>query len=186
MASRILERKWILLSAATLISTLVITAGVFSTRRLRSQQAEQQPRVNYMPPFFSKVKQMEIVRASLWISDRAVEPVGVEIEIKNNSKKDVVAVDLVCGEGSITHNGLTDEEHPVVVMGPNETTTIRMDFSEMTFGAPLVVSAVTYADGTEEGDEKSLRRIHLAREHDRAVIKAQKERDTQKGGVGKP
>lgn len=92
-----------------------------------------------------------------------------------------MAFDLVCGDGSITRNGLTDDENPVVVMKPNETTTIQMDFSEMTFGAPLVVSAVTYGDGAEEGDAKSLRRMHLARKHDRAVMKAKKERDAQKG-----
>lgn len=182
MASRIAQRKWLLLFATLLITASVVTAAVFNARRQRAQnQAEQQPRVNHMPPYFSKVKNLEIVRASIWMDSG--EAVGVEIEIKNNSKKDVMAVDLVCGEGAVTRNGLTDEEHPVVVMRPGETTTIRMDFSEMTFGAPLVVNAVTYADGTEEGDQKSLRAMHLAREHDRAATKAKKERDAQKGVV---
>ena len=177
MANRITKRKWVLLFASMLIGASLITAAVFSGKR---QQAEQQPRVNHMPPVFSKVKNLEIVRASIWTLETG-EAVGVEVEIKNNSKKNVMAVDLVCGDGAITRNGLTDEENPVVVMKPDETTTIRMDFSAMTFGAPLVVSAVTYGDGTEEGDKKSLRAMHLARKHDRAVMKAKKERDAQKG-----
>ncbi len=183
MTNRIAKRKWFLVFAALLIAASAVTATVLNARRQKAQNhvEQQQPRVNYMPPYFSKVENLEVVRASIWIAEPGPQPIGVEVEIKNNSKKDVMAVDLVCGDGGITRNGLTDEEHPIVVMRPNETTTIRMDFSEMTFGAPLVVSAVTYADGTEEGDKKSLKLMHLAREHDRAVIKAKKERDAQKG-----
>jgi hypothetical protein len=46
-----------------------------------------------------------------------------------------------------------------------------MSFSAMSADAPLVVSAVTYADGTEEGDEKSLRAMHKIRDHDKKVMK---------------
>ena len=131
-----------MLFAAMLIAALLISAVVFSAKRQQpNKQVEQQPRVNYMPPLFSKVKNLEIVRAS--IINPGTAAAGVEVEIKNNSNKDVMAVDLVCGDGSITRNGLTDEEHPIVVIKPNDTTTIRMNFGEMTFGAPLVVSAVT-------------------------------------------
>jgi hypothetical protein len=180
MANRIRARKWIFLSVMTLIAASIITFGVFSAKRQQAkQQIDPRPRVNYMPTLVSKVKSLEIVRA--WIVDPGTAAAGVAVEIKNNSNKDVMAVDLVCGEGGITRNGLTDEEHPIVVIKPNDTTIIRMNFGEMTYGAPLVVSAVTYADGTEEGDEESLRLMHSGREHDRAVIKAQKERDAQKG-----
>lgn len=181
MANRITKRKWFLLFASTLITASIVTAAVFSARRQKAQSPAEQPRVNHMPPVFSKVKDLEIVRT--WIIDPGGLGAGVAVEIRNNSKKNVMAVDLVCGEGGITRNGLTDEENPIVVMKPNETTTIRMSFTGMTFGAPLVVSAVTYDDGTEEGDEKSLKLMHLAREHDRKMIKAQKERDAQKGAV---
>lgn len=184
MTNRIAKRNWLLLFATLLIGASVITAAVINARRQRAQnQVEQQPRVNYMPPMFSKVKNLEIVRASIWITEPGAQAVGVEIEIKNNSNKDAMAIDLVSGEGGITRNGLTDEEHPILVAKAHGTTTIRMSFGEMTFGAPLVVSAVTWADGSEEGDEKSIRLMHLARKHDKAMIKAQKEQDAQKGGT---
>ena len=119
-----------------------------------------------MPSVFSKVKNLEVVRA--WIEGAGTPAVSAAVEIRNNSDKAVMAVDLVCGEGGITRNGLTDEEHPVVVIQPHGTTTVEMGFGEMTFGAPLVISAVTYADGTEEGEEASLKAMHMARAHDRA------------------
>jgi len=179
------KRQWFFLFAAMLIAASLISAVVISAKRQEpNKQIEQQPRVNYMPPVFSKVKNLEIVRAS--IVDPGTAHAGVEVEIKNNSNKDVMAVDLVCGDGGVTQNGLHDEEHPIVVIRPNDTTTIRMNFGAMTFGAPLVVSAVTYADRTEEGDEKSLRAMHLVREHDKAEIKAKKERDAQQKGAPTP
>jgi len=182
MTIQITWRKWVFLFASMLISASLIGAGVLSAKRQQpTKQEETQPRVSSMPPVFSKVKKMEIVRT--WIVDPGTAAAGVEIEIRNNSNKDVMAVDLVCGEGAITQNGLTDEEHPAVVIKAGGTTTIRMNFGAMTFGAPLVVSAVTYADRTEEGDERSLRAMHLGREHDRAVIKAKNEREAQKGVI---
>jgi hypothetical protein len=78
-----------------------------------------------------------------------------------------MAVDLVAGEGAVTKNGLTDEDNPIVVIPPHGTTTIEMGFGAMTPGAPLVVSAVTYDDGTDEGDEKSTRAMHMVRRRDR-------------------
>ena len=134
-----------------------------------------------MPQVFSKVKNLEVVNA--WIEDPGTPAVRAVVEIRNNSDKAVMAVDLVCGEGGITRSGLTDEEHPIVVIKPHETTTMEMTFGSMTFGAPLVVSAVTYADGTEEGEEASLKAMHMVRAHDRAEVKARKEREAQKGAT---
>lgn len=62
-----------------------------------------------------------------------------------------------------------------MVIKPGDTATLRMSFGEMTFGLPLVISSVVYGDGTEEGDERSLKTIHQIREHDR---KANEKRET--------
>ena len=132
-----------------------------------------------MPEVFSKVKNLEVVNA--WIVNQETGYPAARVEIRNNSEKDVMMVDLMSGEGAITKNGLTDEEHPIVVIKPHETTTIDMNFGSMTFGAPLVVASVVYGDGSEEGDEASLKAVHLLRAHDRAELKAKKEKEAQKG-----
>jgi hypothetical protein len=187
MTSRTPMRRWIFFFAATLITAAVITTGGLGAKRQQpkeqapKKQWPKEPRVTSMPQVFSKVKNLEVVKA--WIEDQDTAVPNVAVEIRNNSNKDVMAVDLVCGEGGITRSGLTDEEHPIVVMEPHGTTTIRMNFSSMTFGAPLVVSAVTYADGTEEGEEASLRAMHIARAHDRADFKARKKREAEKGAT---
>jgi len=130
-----------------------------------------------MPPVFSKVKNLEVVNA--WIANPGTAAAGVAAEIRNNSLKPVIQVDLACGEGGITRSGINDmhgEEDPIVVIQPGGTTTITMNFGEMTAGMPLVVSAVTYADLTEEGDQSSLKAMHSARAHDKAEREAAKAR----------
>lgn len=180
MTNRIAKRRCVFLVATQMIAAPVITAAVFNPKPQKpKRQLPKEPPVTSMPPVYSKIKTLEVVTA--WIVNQEIGVPAARVVIRNNSDKDIVAVDLVCGNGAVTENGLNDEEHPVVVVKAHETFIMEMNFSAMTFGAPLVVSAVTYADGTEEGDEKSLRAMHLAREHDRAVIKARKEQERQKG-----
>jgi hypothetical protein len=179
MTNRIRKRKWFLLVAAMLMCASLISAGVLSAKRQQPTKGPERPRVTSMPAVFSKIKKLEVVNA--WIVDPGTTAVRVAVEIRNNSDKAVMAVDLVCGEGGITKNGLTDEENPVVVISPHGTTTVEMTFGAMTFGAPLVVDAVTYEDGSEEGDESALKSMHQVRAHDRARIKAEKAAATKRG-----
>ena len=182
MTKRIAKRRWVFLIATIMISALAISVGVFSAKRQQPKKKwPKEPPVISMPEVYSKVKTIEIVRS--WIVNQELGVPAARVEIRNNSNKDIMAVDLVCGEGAVTTNGLTDEEHPIVVVKAHETVVLEMNFSAMTFGAPLVVSAVTYADGTKEGDEKSIRAMHLGRQHDRAVMKLKREQEQRKGGT---
>lgn len=169
------NRRWWLVFATSLTAALLISVGVFSANRQepKKNQRPQPPQVTSMPAVYSSVNTLEIVRT--WIVNQELGVPAARVEIRNNSNKDIVAVDLVCGEGAVTTNGLTDEEHPIVVVKAHDNTVLEMNFSAMTFGAPLVVSAVTYADGSEEGDAKSLRAMHIGRQHDREVMRARRE-----------
>jgi hypothetical protein len=131
--------------------------------------------VTAIPTVSSKVKTIEVLSTKL--IREGTPGVGVSVEVKNNSEKPVMAIDLVCGDGAVTKNGLTDEQNPIVVIPPYGTTTIEMSFGEMTADAPLVVSAVTYSDGTEEGDAKSLGIMHKIRERDRERIRAERQKE---------
>jgi hypothetical protein len=165
------KRRLLFLGLATLV-TATIAGAVVS-----SKVQQPKPRVITMPRVFSKVKNLEVVNATIINPDTPY--VGVRVEIRNNFYLAVMAVDVVAGEGGITRNGLHDEEHPIVVIEPYGMTTVDITFSEMTPGAPLVVNAATYADGKEEGESASLELMHKVREEDRLRIKAARE----KGGA---
>jgi hypothetical protein len=157
-----------LFAAAITALAAAVSIGVVSKSR---QQKEQ---VHTLPQIYSKVKDLEVINAT--IIDAKTPAARVQVEIWNHSSLAVTAVDIVSGEGGITKNGLTDEEHPIVVIEPYGTTIVEMTFSEMTPGSPLVVSAVTYADGAEEGEQESLKVMHLTRRRDRARILAEREK----------
>ena len=172
------NKKWVFLLAGSVLAAALVASAVFSAKRQPPQKKwPDEPRVTSMPSVFSKVKTLEIVRT--WIEDPGTPHASAALEVRNNSNKDVMSVDLVSGEGGVTRNGLTDEDHPIIIIKPGGTTTLRMNFGEMTFGAPLVVSAVVYGDGTEEGDERSLKTIHQIRAHDKAEQKAKKEQQKE-------
>lgn len=171
-----MKKKWFFLVGVIVLAATVVGSAVFSAKRQQPQKKwPDQQRVTTMPEVLSRVKTVEIVRT--WIEDPNTPHASAALEVRNNSRKDIMAVDLVSGDGGVTRNGLTDEDHPIVVIKPGDTTTLKMNFGEMTFGAPLVISSVVYGDGTEEGDERSLKTIRQIREHDR---KAKKEREGEK------
>lgn len=169
-------KKWpsriVLFAAAIAAVAAAVSIGVVSKSR------QQKERVYALPQIYSKVKDLEVINAT--IIDAKTPAARVQLEIWNHSSQAVMAVHVVAGEGSIMRNGLEDAEHPLVVIEPYGTTTIEMAFGEMTPGAPLVVSAVTYADGAEEGVQESLKIMNKIRERDRARIQA--EREKEKGG----
>src|SRR5262245_21609906 len=68
MTNRTSKRKWFLLFASLLIAASVISAVVFSAKRQQQKRPwPKEPRVTSMPPVFSKVKSLEVVRA--WVEN---------------------------------------------------------------------------------------------------------------------
>jgi hypothetical protein len=152
-----------------LIFTTVLAATIFGSIVFSGAGKVQRP-PRTIPLISSKISTIQVISSRVVNEDSPA--VSVEIVVRNLSGKPVMAIDLVAGDGAVTKNGLTDEENPIVVIEPYGTTTLSMAFGEMTPGSSLIISAVTYGDGTEEGDEKSLRIMRKVRERDRARIQA--------------
>jgi hypothetical protein len=181
MTNRSPKRKaFVLAATAMIISALVVSVVVFSAKRQevfsskKQEKKQQHPKdwLSSTPPVQSKVKDLEIINAR--IVRAGTEVPGVAFEIRNNSNRAVMAIDITCGEAGITRDGLSDEEHPVVIIPPYGTLTAEMN-DELSPGVPIVLSGAVYQDGTEEGAESSLKAIHRGRQHERARLKAKKE-----------
>lgn len=159
-----------------ILAALAIGVGSYLAIVTFSKRPEpQQRKVTSMPPVYSKIPTIEILSSK--VIEEGTPGASVEIEVKNNSPKAVMAIDLVCGEGGVTRNGLTDEENPIVVIEPYGTAKLHMTFGAMTPDAPLVISAVTYEDGMEEGDAKSLELMHRVRQRDRERLRAERQKE---------
>ena len=159
-------KRQALLFAVILLVAAIAASGILTVAKKQS---------NKKPEISSKVRNLEILDSR--ITDPDTIAAALVLQVRNNSALPVMAVDLVCGEGGVTKNGLTDEEHPIVVIPPYGTTYLQIGFGEMTPDAPCIVSAVTYADGSEDGDAESLKVMHKIRERDRIRMKTQKQKE---------
>jgi hypothetical protein len=167
------NRRWIFLFAALMLATpFVVSAIVSSARKQQPKISESKGRLTSIPRVMSKVRDLEIVNARIVRAD--TEAPGVGFEIRNNSDRAVMAVDIMCGGAGMSKDGLADEEHPTVVIEPYGTLAVEMN-DEVTPGLPIVLSGAAFADGKEEGTETSLKAIHRGRKHERERLKAERE-----------
>jgi hypothetical protein len=86
-----------------------------------------------------------------------------------------MAVEVTCGEGGVSTDGLEDEDHPKVIIPPHGELTAEMN-DELSAGFPIVITAATFEDGSEKGRESSVELMQKLRTRERARRKADKER----------
>jgi hypothetical protein len=167
------KRRWFFLFAVvTLVTITVISAGVFSAKKQQPKIQDRKDWLRSTPPVSSKVKDLEIINQRI-VRPNTVMP-GVAFAILNNSSRAVMAVEVACGEASISQDGLEDEERPTVIIEPYGTLTAEMN-GELTPGNPIVITAAIFDDGKEDGDKTSLTFMHKIRARQRAQLKAKKE-----------
>jgi hypothetical protein len=171
MKTHILKsRRVLVLSAAILM--IVCVAGIMATKR-ESKKPPQEARkvIDTLPPIISKVKDLEVLSAT--IKRKGQPDAMAAIEIKNNSDMGMTAVDVTSGEYGMTVNGLDNPAHPVIVIKPHDTLVVEVNLNNIDASLPILVAAAIYADGTEVGESSSLQAMRGVREHDKAQREAQ-------------
>lgn len=159
---------------------MVVSVVVFSAKRQEPKQQHRMDWLSAVPPVISKVKDLEIIHAR--IVRLGTDAAGVAFAIRNKSPRGVMAVDITCGQGGISKDGLEDEDNPIVIIEPYGTLTAEMR-GELTRDAPIVISAATFEDGTEEGDETSLKFMRKIRVRERARHKPRSKDSPRKGNL---
>jgi hypothetical protein len=161
--------------AAIGVGILVVISAVALTKSKRTsppalskEKQEKNQTVETMPLIIYQVKGIEVVKATLE-GKGTVNPFAV-LELKNKSDKPIIAVSVEIGEpeeaGGITTSGFKEgDEPPSVIMEPNSSITVELSLQNAKPGEPIRVSAVVYADGSEEGEKIALETVHSLREH---------------------
>lgn len=116
------------------------------------------------PKIISKVSDIEVLNVHIQ-NDGSDELVIVEIH--NNSYKPIIALTVESrndkeASGINLHRFGSGDEPPGVVLQPNESTIVKLPLSYLKPNTHFQVGGVMYADGSEEGDESTLRTM---REH---------------------
>jgi hypothetical protein len=132
---------------------------------------EKNQTVDTMPLIISQVKGLEVIKATL--KNKGKADVAAVLEIKNKTDKPVIAVSVEIGDpeeaGGITVNGYKEgDEPPSVVIEPRGSITVRLSLNNAKPGDPIRVSAVVFADGSEDGEKIALETVHTQKAHIKA------------------
>ena len=166
------------LCAAVLIAASMAGAGVATRKRaVRQQKQERHLVTDTLPQVIHKVKDLKVVKAA--IEDQGKPSAEAVFEIANNSDLPVTAFTLTFGSVSVGRDGGISVDEPVIVIEPRGTTTLEIPVSNFDSDIPIIVAAVVYADGTEDGPDVVLEMMHQQR------AKAKAERDAKRKGAQK-
>jgi len=157
--------------AATLIATSIVGAAIAARHRgLWQLKQEKHPITDTLPRIIHKVKDLKVVKAT--IADQGKPDARAVLEFKNNSDKAVMAFTVTFESLSVGKDGGIDYDTPIIE--PHGTTTLEIPVSNLDTDNPLIVAAVVYADGTEDGQDVVLEMMHDLR------AQAKAERDAKK------
>lgn len=175
MPNKAKRMRLIFFSAAVLLTASAVSLGVFSKMRqepkqLRRAIALRAERVTTLPAVLSKVKDLQVAGATLL--NQGTPDAAVAIDIINNSDQPVISLEIMAGDAndwsSLGIDGLEDPDKPQVAIPPHSLKTFTWYLGEVLEGYPIVVTGARFADGSEDGEARSLEIMHKDRERNRA------------------
>jgi hypothetical protein len=124
-----------------------------------------------LPKLISRIKNLEIVGATVQGEGRAGAQVA--IEVKNNSDLAVYYFAVTNGnvktsEYGVARNGLVDPDSPQVAIEPLGTATLNIPLANLDARHPILLSAAVFSDGSEVGEESALEQMRSVRARDKA------------------
>lgn len=163
--------------AVSVCAAILVAASVYRVTAYKRIAQQQHKQIEYvtdkLPPIEHKVAGVRIVKAIL--EKPGTPDARVVLKFRNYTDVAVTDFTITAGDISVGPDGGLDNDVPETVLEPRGTRTLELPASNFEKDAPIVLAAVVYADGNEEGEDIVLEMIH----NRRADAKA--ERDKQKG-----
>jgi hypothetical protein len=169
-----------------LVLTSVIAAGIY-TQASRPQKRQKDygrtyeaAKVTTAPEVKSNIEGLEISGVTL-INQGAPEA-SIAIDVTNTRDQSVMALDFISGKSDrsgIRIDGLWEEGNPRVIIPPHSLETFTWGLGEIIEGTTVSLAAAVFADGKEEGDNRSLNSIKITRAKHQ---KKQREEKAKNGG----
>ena len=151
----------VFLIAATVVTFILLDRSAKGQQKLPKKYSE-------VPKIISNVKTLEIVEANL--REEGTTNAFVEIKIRNNSDKPIIALALESGDennaaGNMLNGFHYGDEPPTIIIQPHETYQTDFPLANVMPGFPIRIGGVMYADETEDGDEITLKSMRRKKEH---------------------
>lgn len=166
--------KFTILACSMILIAASVVRITAVKRSARQQHQQMQQVTDTLPPIVHKVKNLKIVKAT--IESPGTPEAMVVLKFRNKSDVAVTAFTITNGDFSVGPDGGISVDEPVTVIEPHGTIIEEIPASNFERDVPIILAAVLYADGTEEGQDIVLEMIHDMRAREKA------ERDKQKGG----
>lgn len=150
--------KRVLALSVLLSMTSVIGAVVYSRNFQQEPKVHQPALVKQPPPVVSKIEGLQITEVRL--VNQATDQAAIEIDVTNNRDSAVMSLDFIWqhkgDSGGIAIDGLLEEGNARIVIPPHTLKTFTWHLGEIPQGKTLFLGSAIFADGTEEGDQRSL------------------------------
>ncbi|HEV7475581.1 MAG TPA: hypothetical protein VGN90_16115 [Pyrinomonadaceae bacterium] len=176
------RKRLVFFFATVLLTVLAVSLGVSSKIRQEPKQEKRgvplkAERVTTLPAVLSKVKDLQVAGATLL--NKGTPQAAVAIDIINNSDQPVISFELTSGDdddwSSLGIDGREDPDNPIVSIPPHSLKTFTWFLNQVLKGYPIVITGASFANGTEDGEARSLQIMRKDIERNRA-------RKASKGG----
>lgn len=167
----------VLLSLASVIGAVVVYSSTFQ----QEPKVYQPALVKEAPPVVSNIEGLQITEVRL--VNQGTAQAAIEIDVTNNRDTDVMGLDFIWrhkqDSGGIAIDGLLEQDNPRVVIPPHTLKTFTWHLGEIPQGKTVFLASAIFANGKEEGDQRSLEGIRKDRIQYQLKKKAQKKNGGQ-------
>lgn len=151
------------------VSLGIFLGGIVYVVSFAQKQPPLQPKQVSLPEVLSCVRKVRVVNRTI---ENAGTPTAVlAVEVENTSDIGIVALSLDSVKGKDSYRVIRstfEADEPTNIVKPHETCILRMELSNIAPNANLEIGSATYADGSEDGCDASLKAMRKAKErHER-------------------
>lgn len=175
------NKRVLALSVLLSIVSVIGAVAVYSSTFQQEPKVHQPALVKEAPPVLSSIEGLQITEVRL--VNQGTPQAAIEIDVTNNRDSAVMGLDFIWrhnqDSGGIAIDGLLEEDNPRVVIPPHMLKTFTWHLGEIPQGKTLFLASAIFADGKEEGDQRSLQGMRKDRIQYQLKKKAQKKNGGQ-------
>ena len=170
------------LALAVLLSLASVVGGVVYSRNFRQEPKVSWPAlVKEAPPVVSNIEGLQITEVRL--VNQGTPQAAIQIDVTNNRDSAVMGLDFIWKNNEVSGgnamDGLLEEGNPRGVIPPHTLKTFTVFLGEVLQNEPVFLGSAIFADGKEEGDQRSLEGIRQRRIQNQLKKKAQQKNGGQ-------
>ena len=170
------------LALTVLLSLASVVGGVVYSRNFRQEPKVSWPAlVKEAPPVVSNIEGLQITEVRL--VNQGTPQAAIQIDVTNNCDSAVMGLDFIWKNNEVSGgnamDGLLEEGNPRVVIPPHALKTFTVFLGEVLQNEPVFLGSAIFADGKEEGDQRSLEGMRQGRIQYRLKKKAQQKNGGQ-------